>query len=984
MPDSTSVNFVLDRNTFADLRRGSGPRGAQEQFILLRMLVEDGVAVELPNGFEIDADDVANLALEESDVLGLPPIYPGEFITELRGNTRSPAFRITLKTRLGQHHEPWKRTGAILVVGADKQFRITGPMLSVLAAVENHAKLSPEGRTEAANVALIAQLQDARQHADPAEPNAAGDAVLNIDLGHLNDWATEAPTSVSLRAEPQRDGSMLVTPDLGIDVDPEALETRWHHIDPAADGGVIRVGKKLVLLDEKRAAGVREVLSNRVIPKHQVKQFLEAPGAFFDASLVDLDMGFSVRVKGVGAIDPTEFAEQTSSGLDWFAANGLAIAAALILQDIKTPEELAEVREKIAEAWERGDDATFIGGECIDVRDREEVTSALEKAEERIARAIDEPVPAEVETPVEKSVKVGLLLDDDVESDERLAALVRDASLRRPVDYGSLKRSPLPHQQEGVEWMTRLMQASLDGDDASPLRIQGAILADDMGLGKTYMTLVALREFLRAQEAAGATERPTLAVLPLSLIENWEEEIDKTFEDSPFRDVVVMQSARDLPRFRVMGARKETLASASSLDESGRLADDAIKFALRVGPEYGPDRLDRPGRLVLTTYDALRDYQLSFAQVDWGVVVFDEAQNVKDPSSIRTRAAKGIKARFKLLATGTPIENSIRDLWCLMDTAQPGYLGTWRQFSDRWLAGEGSDDGLSAEVGGDIRQHIGQFMLRRTKAEHLTGLPPKTIYTGIEVAADEDVEFDPALAEVMPDAQRVAYDDELARYKAKRVKDPGDALKTLQALRSISLHPHLRDDHFGSASGEPDTAARVKAAFRVLDRVRGAGEKVIVFVIDRRMQLRMAMWIQQRYGLLPDVVNGETKAVSTSGAVTRRGLISRFEQTEGFNMIIMSPLAVGVGLTITGANHAIFLERHWNPAKEAQATDRIYRIGQTRPVHVYMPIARHPQVISFDAHMDALLRQKTVVKDAVMASGVVSSNELMESMGLTS
>src|SRR5699024_1807848 len=141
----------------------------------------------------------------------------------------------------------------------------------------------------------------------------------------------------------------------------------------------------------------------------------------------------------------------------------------------------------------------------------------------------------------------------------------------RPVDYDSLLLQPFPHQREGVEWLTALMAASLEGNDGDPGRLQGAILADDMGLGKTYMTLVALREFLTFQHERTGESRPTLAVLPLSLIENWQQEITKVFSSSPFEDVVILQSDRDLPRFRLRGAGRETTTSIRSEEHTSEL-----------------------------------------------------------------------------------------------------------------------------------------------------------------------------------------------------------------------------------------------------------------------------------------------------------------------------------------------------------------------------------------------------------------------------
>ncbi|MGG5752762.1 helicase-related protein [Zafaria sp. Z1313] len=168
----------------------------------------------------------------------------------------------------------------------------------------------------------------------------------------------------------------------------------------------------------------------------------------------------------------------------------------------------------------------------------------------------------------------------------------------------------------------------------------------------------------------------------------------------------------------------------------------------------------------------------------------------------------------------------------------------------------------------------------------------------------------------------------------------------------------------------------------VLDQIRRLNEKAIVFVIDRKVQQKLALWLQLRYKMPVSIVNGETSAVSKGGSATRRSIIKDFECRDGFNVIIMSPLAVGTGLTVIGANHAIHLERHWNPAKEAQATDRIYRIGQTRDVHVYLPLAVHPDRESFDVNLDRLLQQKTDLKDVVVVPEPVTESEMATAMGI--
>ena len=140
----------------------------------------------------------------------------------------------------------------------------------------------------------------------------------------------------------------------------------------------------------------------------------------------------------------------------------------------------------------------------------------------------------------------------------------------------------------------------------------------------------------------------------------------------------------------------------------------------------------------------------------------------------------------------------------------------------------------------------------------------------------------------------------------------------------------------------------------------------------------MAAAIQMTYGLQVDIINGDTKTSSRHADQTRQGIIDRFQEADGFDVIIMSPVAAGVGLTVTAANNVIHLERHWNPAKEAQATDRVYRIGQTRSVNVYLPVAVHPELMSFDERLNRLLRNKVDLSDAVVTTEMVSEDELMD------
>jgi SNF2 family DNA or RNA helicase len=178
-------------------------------------------------------------------------------------------------------------------------------------------------------------------------------------------------------------------------------------------------------------------------------------------------------------------------------------------------------------------------------------------------------------------------------------------------------------------------------------------------------------------------------------------------------------------------------------------------------------------------------------------------------------------------------------------------------------------------------------------------------------------------------------------------------------------------------------SGKLAVMLKLLDEIREKGEKVILFMMTKRLQRVLKLWLDQIYGLDIAVINGDTKAVATKAEdMTRKKLITAFEAKPGFNLLIMSPVAAGVGLTVVGANHVVHLERHWNPAKEAQASDRVYRIGQQKEVFIHLPAVTHPQFDSFDVHLDRLLRGKLMLKDAVVTPEVVSESEMIYSMGL--
>ena len=982
--DSSGVLFFIEPTKFDELKRGQGPAFQKMQLIALRMLEEQGYAEPMANGFHIGAENIAGLDDEQAEVLSLPPRFPGSFHAEINGRSGNSGFRVNVTAMIDGQSAPFSRKGPFLNLTSTETYRLTSPELFALEAWEHHQHLPPDDRGEGANLRLMAELQTAQRNG------------MNLDLGHFQKLDVVVPEGIGVVATKMPDGSLFLSPSLGDGSTPEELGKRWDQLDFDKDtGGALRIGKRVVLLEPEKVAAVKEVFGNRRIPADKVQEFIETPGAFLDASLVNLELGFSVRVEGVGKLQHMEFGEADAKKQDWFALDKLPASPESLPNVIQSEEELAQFQEAVDAAWGQGADTLSFNGETIDISDRNAVGSQLEQITENLRNpsGIDEPQIND--TPI-KEEKLSLVLKEAEELHQELRQKARESQGEAEPDWGMYARQPFPHQKEGISWMLSLIEQARSENSGDLYRLQGALLADDMGLGKTYMSLVAVGEYLRRQKEASKQQKPILVVAPLSLLENWEDEVRVTYNGIPFKDIVVLQSGRDLAKYRVKGEKREAAQMAAILDNDQVLDEDAIRYALHIGPDAGTKRLDQERRLVLTTYQTLRDYQFSLCRIDWGLVIFDEAQNIKNPNTLQTRAAKGLKADFKLLATGTPVENSLGDFWCLMDTAQPGLLGSWTTFRDTWIkpildANEDSRDLVRVALGKELRDAVGPFMLRRVKEDQLSGLPAKTIRCGVPQSDQGNVVYSQELTSTMEGFQRRAYEDVLREYRAQQATEDmrGKALSVLQQLREISLHPRLRHEaelvtnDARSAKKVMQESAKLAVLITSLDAIRTRGEKVILFMVTKRLQRLLKLWLDQIYGLDIAVINGDTAAVSKkSDVLSRKQLITQFEAKDGFNILIMSPVAAGVGLTVVGANHVIHLERHWNPAKEAQASDRVYRIGQTKPVSIHLPAVLHPEYDAFDVHLDRLLRGKLMLKDAVVTPEAVSENEVLKSMGL--
>jgi hypothetical protein len=541
----------------------------------------------------------------------------------------------------------------------------------------------------------------------------------------------------------------------------------------------------------------------------------------------------------------------------------------------------------------------------------------------------------------------------DPESDEgrpvlRILHNIEELDYQRPATGkggGQLVKAALPdglrpetrlleHQDQGVAWMqTKLATRRLG--------LTGCLLADDMGLGKTLQALCLIARYLEHEPAA----RPCLVVAPVSLLENWKAEIERFFASFPGR--VVTLYGETLAQHRV---------SRSAVDAD--LQELGLKKFLTPGFERGAG-------LVLTTYETLRDYEFSLARVSWGIVVCDEAQKIKTPRALVTRAAKALKSDFKIACTGTPVENSLADLWCLFDFVQPGLLGSLNEFTRLFRRSIETREPGHEPLVQKLRESIDPWVLRRLKTEVAT-LPPK--HEGEDPAAD------PAcLTLSMSPLQQKLYAVAVGDYRAA-VKDPKrrqgtQILELLHRLRMVCSNPTaiaFDEPARLSVDEHVEHSPKLRWMLARLSAVRDRGEKAIVFTEFRDVQLLVQRVVRERFGVLAHVVNGST-SVDPKQEMSRQRLIDQFQAAPGFGVIVLSTTAVGFGVNVQGANHVIHFTRPWNPAKEDQATDRAYRIGQKRPVHVYCPTINGDGFESFDQRVAALLSDKRALSRDMLA-----------------
>jgi non-specific serine/threonine protein kinase len=441
----------------------------------------------------------------------------------------------------------------------------------------------------------------------------------------------------------------------------------------------------------------------------------------------------------------------------------------------------------------------------------------------------------------------------------------------------------------------------------------GACLADDMGLGKTIQVLALL---LADRNEIKVSRRPSLLLAPASLLANWAAEIERF---APTLTSVIAHP------------------SAMPVDEVKSLA---------------PEKLSAVD-LVITSYGSLLRIPW-LARTSWHLVVLDEAQAIKNPAAKQTRAAKALEARARIALTGTPIENRLGDLWSIFDFINPGLLGSAKAFT-------GYTKRLADAPGspyGPLRNLARPYILRRLKSDKsvISDLPDKTeVKAFCQLSRRQAALYQQAVKEL---AEKLG--------DAEGIRRRGVVLAFLMRFKQICNHPSQWLGDGAWAENDSGKWARLRELCEV---IAAKQEKALVFTQFREVTAPLASFLGGVFGRPGLVLHGETEVKK------RKALVTRFQEDESVPFFVLSLKAGGSGLNLTAASHVVHFDRWWNPAVENQATDRAFRIGQTKNVLVHKFVCRG----TVEEKIDALIESKKQLSTELLEGGAeVNLTELKD------
>lgn len=887
---------------------------------------------EYCNGcYVVPHEKAAAFSKKERELLDLPDIFPYCMTLKSHSDMGHADFQyvISFSTPKDSIFLSPKIIGSYIEFHAELQFMFNSMQYKIVTLVQECNTHIQQVQSRDLAVFNYEHFAEIKKYAEQVR------MTMDSYLANLN---VIVPEKMTVSIEKNEDGTYGITPVFLTEKDKSFSEICDHKLYDSVNkrarvkSSYVGENNTKYIIKKELQEGIQQVKTYKHANEETARNIVAAPQEIFNSEAFFFDVSYYAdRVNGIGEYLRKNLPYIKMTAGNWLPEEGSTQENQYLetLPPHIIPERVAEIRKKVCEAQNNNEDYIVVDGQHY------RITNQLL---EQIYHATD-PLEAEHDDKEKKKQEV-LQIKDNLEEEDYVAENKRKSCLSVPLhefDVCNALNSDITlykHQQEGLQWMQSCWTKAY----------KGVLLADDMGLGKTVQAYA----FIAALKCCYKGDMPSvLIVAPVSLLRNWYEEYNKFVRSGIFNDIIELYEHKVQPFKDDNGLLKTTMFSYNSI--------------------------------VLTTYETLRRHQLSLGRVAWSVMILDEAQKIKNPTTMTTMAVKAMNYEFGIALTGTPVENTWVDLWSIMDFVSPGKLSSLREFCQLYqhpLEKIKDDINAVSKLGSQLKQALDPLFLRRLKTDYLEGLPKKEIIK---------------LERSMPEVQQHEYEQVIqdALQAKKNLNATSHILQTIAKLRDISLCPNLNrfsDVALLKSVGNDiiQSSARLQVTFDILEDIYKRKEKVLIFITSRKMQVVLKYLIEEKYDIhVFGPINGET----ISGR--RQAIVHQFNKFDGFSVLLLSVEAGGVGFNITSANNVIHLSRCWNPAKEDQATDRVYRIGQKKDVHVYIPLAYDPQYkeCSFDERLDQLLEHKRGLSKSVLyptgdseGDGIAIFNEILQDM----
>ena len=890
----------------------------------LEMLFVDGTIDKSNDSFIISHEIAASFLTSQREILQLPEIFPFSLNIRSKSDEGHDDFGFSLSF-LKSDDTPFvnpKVIGSYIQITDDTYYMFNLDQYNLVKTVM-------ECNTQSQNIRNKIDLMDAnfRYVAKVKQYSKKVQAVLDKYIEQEN---IITPDVLNIKIQQNRDGSYQVIPVL-------LNETEYGYKSVTDDIDFVQQFQKRKVKgsyitengiyvfspEQKEALGeIREIpkLNTEEAKRieSQPKERLNSPAFLFNED------DYADRVVGIGDFIHKSLPYIKLQKEGWLPEEGTSLGCDKNKSEYESPigsldmDALWDFKAKIRQAIKEEKKSLSFKNHIYPVThslvEKIDNAIALINAENKDDRKVDHGDKA-----VNDSNKALLIHDNFEELNYHVNVREKCMALHLKEDIFDGLRHTItlfPYQKEGVLWIESCWQHGY----------KGVLLADDMGLGKTaqaYAFISGLKVCMDDRDL-----QSILIVAPVSLLKNWKEEFVKFVKPNIFDDVI-----------EIYGDKINTYKYENRIDLSSIAMNN----------------------IILTTYETLRSFQLSFGLINWSIMIIDEAQKIKNPTAMTTNAIKAMQYEFGIALTGTPVENSWVDLWSILDFVAPGRMSSLKEFNVHYQNKLNNlVDNIPAlkKLGTELQSQIAPIYKRRLKKDYLENLPKKYIEK---------------VREPMPDVQQNAYEMIIQNAKNNHSafqKDPRNKiLQTIAQLRDVSLCPNI-DVYNDKAFIQMDvqevihSSARLCKTFEILHDIKTRDEKVLIFVTSRKMQRILKYLLERVFDIIvPTPINGQMISER------RQQIVTAFNESSGFGVLILSAEAGGVGFNITSANNIIHLSRCWNPAKEDQATDRVYRIGQEKDVHVYIPIAwdsTYGEGASFDEKLDKLLDYKRNLSESVL------------------